>query len=175
MLGTVGAALGIPCGMGFAYLGLRPMQDAISDIFSTMNLRQIELTWELIALAFTVGILSALIASLVPAVQAAYEKPAEAVRRVPKDPPVSHFVMLVVGTCLLILGGMGMILIRDILPKRWGTYGGLCLVMIGALLSAPLFAQLGARAMMPFSRRLFPIEWRIAADNLIRAPGGPAW
>jgi ABC-type antimicrobial peptide transport system permease subunit len=96
VLGALGAALGIPLGMGLAYLGLRPMQEAIGDIFATLNLRQIELTWELTALAFAVGIISSLVASLVPAIQAAYEKPAEAVRRVPKEPPVSHLVAHVV-------------------------------------------------------------------------------
>ncbi len=171
VLGTIGAALGIPVGMGFAYIGLRPMQDAIGDIFQSMNLKQIELTRELIVLAFAVGILSAVIASLVPAIQAAYEKPAEAVRRVPKEPPVSHLVAHIVATCALILSGVGMIFVREMLPLRWGTYGGLSLVMIGALLSAPLLAQLAARGLMPISRRFFPIEWRIAADNLIRAPG----
>src|SRR5262249_46279027 len=70
VLGALGAALGIPVGMGLAYLGLRPMQDAIGDLFASMNLRQIELSWELTALAFSVGILSALIASLVPALHA---------------------------------------------------------------------------------------------------------
>ena len=171
VLGSVGSALGIPLGMGLAHLGLGPMQDAIGDIFAAMNLKQIELSYELIALAFCVGILSAVIASLVPAIQAAYDKPAEAVRRVPKEPPVSHLVLHIVTTCVLILGGMGMIFVRDYMPKRWGTYGGLSLAMIGALLAAPLFAQLAARALMPVSRRFFPIEWRIAADNLIRAPG----
>jgi putative ABC transport system permease protein len=72
---------------------------------------------------------------------------------------------------LLILGGMGLILVRDYLPRRWGTYGGLSLVMIGTLLAAPLLAQIAAHGLMPISRRFFPIEWRIAADNLIRAPG----
>lgn len=181
VLGTVGAALGIPLGLGFAYLGLQPMQDAIGDIFATMNLKQVELTWELTALAFGVGILSAVVASLVPAVQAAYEKPAEAVRRVPKEPPVSHLIAHIVAVGVLILAGMSMILLRDFhidigdrrieIPKRWGTYGGLSLVMIGALLAAPLFAQVAARALMPIARRFFPIEWRIAADNLIRSPG----
>lgn len=171
VLGTIGAALGIPAGMGFAYIGLRPMQDAIGDIFTSMNLKQIELTRELIALAFAVGILSAVIASLVPAIQAAYDKPAEAVRRIPKEPPVSHIVAHIVATCALIVSGVGMIFVRDLLPLRWGTYGGLSMVMIGALLSAPLLAQLAARGLMPISRRFFPIEWRIAADNLIRAPG----
>lgn len=171
ILGTIGAALGIPLGVGFAYLGLQPMQGALGDIFASMNLRQIELTWELIALGFGVGILSSVVASLVPAVQAAYDKPAEAVRRVPKEPPVSHLVLHIIATCALILGGMAMIVLRETFPKRWGTYGGLSLVMIGALLSAPLLAQLAARALVPISRRFFSIEWRIAADNLIRAPG----
>jgi putative ABC transport system permease protein len=170
-LGVVGAALGIPLGMGFAYLGLEPMQQTIGDLFATMNTRQIELTWELTALAFGVGILSSVIASMVPAMQAAWEKPAEAVRRVPKEPPVSHLVAHVIATCSLLAGGVGMILLRDFFPKSWGTYGGLSLVMIGALLSAPLVAQIAARGLMPISRKFFPIEWRIAADNLIRAPG----
>lgn len=171
VLGAIGAALGIPLGVAFAYLGLGPMQDAIGDIFSNMNLRQIELTWELIALAFGVGITSSLVASMVPAMQAAAEKPAEAVRRIPKEPPVSHLIAHIVATCALILAGMSMILLGDFLPKRWGNWGGLILVMIGALLAAPLFAQVAARGLMPISRRFFPIEWRIAADNLIRAPG----
>ncbi|MBI2806166.1 MAG: FtsX-like permease family protein [Planctomycetes bacterium] len=170
-LGVVGAALGIPLGRGFALIGLEPMQDAIGEIFATMNLQQVELSWELIALGFGVGIASAVVASLVPAVQAAYEKPAEAVRRVPKEPPVSHLLAHITATCALILAGLSMILVRDFIPRRWGTYGGLSLVMIGALLAAPLFAQVAARLLMPISRRLFPIEWRIAADNLIRAPG----
>ena len=171
LLGAVGSALGIPVGWGLAYLGLRPMQDAIGDFFASMNLRQIELSTELIALAFAVGILSAVIASLVPAVEAACEKPAAAVRRVPKEAPVSHLVVHIVATGALVLGGMGMILVRDYIPKRWGTYGGLSLVMIGALLAAPLFAQVAARGLVPIARRFFPIEWRLAADNMVRSPG----
>jgi putative ABC transport system permease protein len=171
VLGCAGAALGIPLGKGLAYIGLGPMQDAVGDVFTSMNVPQIEMTWELIGLAFGVGILSAVIASLIPAVQAAHEKPAEAVRRVPKEPAVSHLVLHIVATCSLVLGGMGLMLVRGYLPSRWGTYGGLSLVMIGALLAAPLFAQVAARGLVPISRRFFPIEWRIAADNLIRAPG----
>ena len=42
---------------------------------------------------------------------------------------------------------------------------------IAALLAAPLVAQVAARALVPISRRFFTIEWRIAADNMVRAPG----
>ncbi len=170
-LGAFGSLLGIPLGIGLANLGLEPMQDAIGDIFATMNQKQIVLNWELTALAVCVGILATEIASLVPVIQAACEKPAEAVRREPKEQTVLHLLLHVAAACGLVLGGMSLMLIRDYLPKRWGTYGGLSLVMVGALLSAPLFAQIAARCLAPFSRRFFPIEWRIAADNLVRAPG----
>ena len=170
-LGTLGAALGIPLGLGLAYLSLKPIQHAVADIFSTMNMRMVELTWELTALSFAVGILSALVASMVPAIQAAYDKPAEAVRRVPKEPPMSRLVLHIAATLVLVLSGVSMILVRELIPKRWGSYGGLSLVMIGALLTAPLFAQLAAKLMVPMTRRFFSIQWRLAADNLIRAPG----
>ncbi|MBM3996577.1 MAG: ABC transporter permease, partial [Planctomycetes bacterium] len=171
VMGAVGAALGLPLGIGLANLGLEPMQEAIGDVFTSMNARQVELNWEIVAQAFAVGILSAVVASMVPAVQAAYDNPAEAVRRVPKDPPITYLVLHILTTVLLIGGGMSMILMRDVIPRRWGTYGGLGLVMIGTLLAAPLIAQVLARMLIPVSRRFFSIEWRLAADNLVRAPG----
>jgi putative ABC transport system permease protein len=170
-LGVIGGALGVPFGYALAYLGLQPMRAAISEFVATVNEQPIELGWNLIALAFTVGIVSAVVASLIPTIRAAYEKPAEAVRKIPKESSASHVALHVALVGLLILSGMSMILLREMLPVRWGTYGGLSLVMVGALVSAPLFAQLAARALMPIARSLFPIEWRIAADNLIRAPG----
>ena len=69
------------------------------------------------------------------------------------------------------LTGVALVLIREMIPKRLGSYGGMSLVMIGTLLAAPLFAQLAARLLVPLTRRFFPIEWRLAADNLIRSPG----
>lgn len=171
-LGCVGALLGIPLGIALANLGLHIVQEAISNVFTPLYLRQVEWDRELIILAFVVGIASAVIASLVPAVQASQEQPAEAVRNVPKEPPVAHMVLHVAATFALILCGVGMILVRGYLPaKRWGTYGGLGLIMIGALLAAPLCAHLAASALAPLGRRFFPIAWRLAADNLVRSPG----
>ena len=84
---------------------------------------------------------------------------------------MSHLLAHIGVTLALILTGLSMILIREHIPKRWGAFGGLTLVLVGALLAAPLFAQLMARLMVPLTRRWFPIEWRLAADNLIRSPG----
>jgi putative ABC transport system permease protein len=172
VLGIVGSALGIPLGLGLAYLGLQPVQDAISELFAVLNLRQVELTWQLSVVAMAVGVTAAVVASLIPAVRAAYEKPADAVRRVPKEPAMSHLIFHIAAVVALILVGMGLILVREHLhSKRLGTYGGLGMVMVGVLLAAPLMAHLLARALVPMARRFLPIAWRLAADNLVRAPG----
>jgi putative ABC transport system permease protein len=54
---------------------------------------------------------------------------------------------------------------------RPGAYGGMVLVLVGALVAAPLVTAGLARLMQPLARRYFPITWRLAADNLVRAPG----
>jgi len=45
------------------------------------------------------------------------------------------------------------------------------LVLLGALVAAPLVTAGIARLLQPVAHRLFPITWRLAADNLVRAPG----
>jgi len=52
-----------------------------------------------------------------------------------------------------------------------GTMGGLCIILTGALVLAPFLTGLIARMMQPVIRAFLGIEWRLAADNLVRAPG----
>src|SRR5260370_41116049 len=67
--------------------------------------------------------------------------------------------------------GVGFIILRNQLGFRPGAYGGMMLVLLGALVAAPLVTAAIARLIQPFARRFFPITWRLAADNLVRAPG----
>src|SRR5205807_596544 len=67
--------------------------------------------------------------------------------------------------------GAACILARGVLPPRWGMYGGLGLVVVSTLLATPLLTALFARLLQPLARRLLGIEGRLAADNLVRAPG----
>src|SRR5206468_1514071 len=64
-----------------------------------------------------------------------------------------------------------LILLRTKIPNRLGTYGGLMLVLVGALVASPFFAAFAARLVQPLVRRLLGIEWRLASDNLVRSPG----
>ena len=45
------------------------------------------------------------------------------------------------------------------------------MVLVGALLASPFFAALAARLFQPLARNFLGIEWRLAADNLVRSPG----
>jgi putative ABC transport system permease protein len=170
LLGLVGGLAGIPLGVGLAYLGLRPMQSILSDLFTSLDARQVEVSLRLLLLALLAGIVSATGAALVPALQAAQECPAEAVRRIPRASSARHLLLQLAGSVTLILMGAVLMVARGALPPRLGTFGGLSLVLIGALTASPFLAALGARLLQPLARRFLPVEWRLAADNLVRAP-----
>jgi putative ABC transport system permease protein len=185
-LGLVGSLLGIPLGIGLAYLGLQPAQDILRDIFVSIEAKQVEVSWWLMSLAMSCGVLTALVAGLVPAVAASRENPASAVRQVSKAPTWSSLSWHIVGSIGLMGAGVLFIVIRGQLSvlhemltgsnqaaqaNRLGTYGGMILFLLGALLAAPLLAAVIARMIQPLARRYFPITWRLAADNLVLAPG----
>lgn len=170
ILGLAGSLLGIPLGLGLAQLGLAPIQDVLNDIFFSLEARQVEVSLSLMVVAVVIGILTAVAASVVPAIQASQENPAEAVRRVAKAPTMGKlFLQVAVSLCMMITGAV-LVFVRSHIPYRLGTYGGMMLVLLGALVASPFLAALGARLVQPLVRRLLGIEWRLAADNLVRSP-----
>src|SRR5262249_27321638 len=116
-------------------------------------------------------VVTTLLASLLPAFRASRENPAEAVRKVLKAASARSLALQLASSALLVAAGTGMILVRERLPLRLGTLGGMCVVLLGAMVSAPFFSALIARLLQPFIRRFLTIEWRLAADNLVRSPG----
>ncbi len=174
-LGLIGSLLGIPLGIGLAWLGLAPMQEILKDIFFSLEARQVDVSYTLIVVALLIGTLTACLAALVPAIQASRENPAEAVRRVAKTPTVSRLLLQLLVSVTLVMLGLLLIFVRTSIPYRLGTYGGLMFVLVGALVASPFFAALAARLLQPFIRRSLGIEWRLAADNLVRSPGARAW
>jgi putative ABC transport system permease protein len=170
LLGLAGAVVGVPLGLGLAYLALEPMRQVVSEVFRAMDANRIEWTVETLATAVGAGMVTALLASLVPAFRASAEEPAVAVRRIPQSPTWAYrFVQLAVSVVLMLLG-VSLVLARARLPHRLGTYGGLMLVLVGALLATPLLAAVASRLVQPLARRFLGIEGRLAADNLVRAP-----
>jgi putative ABC transport system permease protein len=172
VLGLAGAGLGVPAGIYLAdYLGLEPIRALLSDLILPLENTRLEVTPDAVTAATLAGLATALLAALVPAVHAAREEPAGAVRRAPPPAVVGHWVYLGAIALGFFLAGTACMAARRSLPERWGTYGGFVLVLLGTLLTTPLLAALGARLVQPGVRALFGIEGRLAADNLVRFPG----
>jgi putative ABC transport system permease protein len=171
VLGLLGAALGLPMGILLARTMLLSFQSELSAMFINPTQDPAWPTWSTIGYATLAGITTAILAALLPAIQAAMQDPADAVRRVPG---VAGGVWKLAhrATCgTLIAGGVIMILTRDIMPPRVGAFLGLTFALIGMLLSAPIAVGIMVQLLHPLLRRLLPIEARLAADNLLRSPG----
>jgi putative ABC transport system permease protein len=171
LLGLAGAILGVPGGVGFAHLGLDPMREVLSDLFVALEARQVIITPATILLAAAIGIVTALVAALVPAVRAAEEQPADAVRRNPPMASWTYQVLQLAASLALVGSGIALIMIRKSLQERTGSFGGLVLVLLGLLLLTPLLVGVVARVLQPLARLFLGLEARLAADNLIRSPG----
>lgn len=170
-LGLVGALIGGPAGLGLAQLALAPVRDALSNVFLPLETGQVQPAVQTMALALAGGVLTALLAALVPAIQAAREEPADAVRRVPLLPGWKRWAVLIASSGLLIAGGIIFIRLREVLPERMGGFGGLLLTLMGGLLLTPLLTAIAVKLLLPLLRRGCGVPERLAGDNLARSPG----
>ena len=170
LLGIIGALLGVPVGMGLARVTFHLVRQEMAQLFLTAN-QPLELTLQTFLLAVLTGMTTAVLAALVPAMSAASDEPADAVRRAPSGATRFFRTLQAAGSALLISAGFSVVLIREYLPRRVGGYGGMVFLLIGLLLSVPLMVGLMSRLLQPLARRIFGIEARLAADNLLRAPG----
>lgn len=171
LLGFFGSLAGIPMGLGLAQLGLRPMRDVLSEVFFRVDANQLYVSWHLYAIALIAGMTTTLLASVIPAFRASNENPADAVRKVLKAASVQNLVLHVAASLTFAAVGALMIFRREDLPARWGTLGGMCIVLIGGLLASPFLSGIIARMIQPGVRRFLGLEWRLAADNIVRSPG----
>jgi len=171
LLGLTGALLGVPLGYGMALAASGPLQRVISDVLLPMGNQRLPLTASTIVISMLAGIVTALVAAVVPALRAASQEPADAVRRAPLLHGWRWRGLQIAISGLVIGAGFAFMAMAELLPQRVGSFGGIVLVLIGTLLATPLLAEGAARLLGPATRRCLGIEGRLAADNLARSPG----
>ncbi|HEY1375172.1 MAG TPA: FtsX-like permease family protein, partial [Gemmataceae bacterium] len=170
-LGLVGALAGLPLGVGLARLAVGPMRQVLSEVFLAVEAEAVRWEPTTLAAAAVAGVLTALVAALVPALQAAADAPADAVRRAPAGAARLFRWLQGLASLGLVAAGVGVAYWRESLPVRVGSYGGIVLILVGSLLAMPLFTALGAKLIGPLIRLVPGVGVRLAADNLLRAPG----
>lgn len=171
VLGLGGALIGLPLGSGLASFAMSLISDELNAVFVSGSPTEVSLDLSLAVAAVAAGALTALFAALIPALRAATDEPADAVRRVPSASRgwsrLAHHL-----TCLILVGGgAALVIFRAELPPRFGSYFGLVMILVGLLLSMPILVGGAARLLRPVIRWCFGLEARLAADNLSRAPG----
>ncbi len=170
-LGLLGSLLGLPLGFGLAWLAVKPLSNVISEVLVQIDGARIDYSPAVMVFAVLSGTSVAVLAALVPALQAAGEEPADAVRRVPRRHGSIYFVIQVGGIGLLVAGGFLAVSLRQHLPARAGAFAGIVCILLGALVAAPILAAGFSRLVQPLFRGLLGLEGRLAADNLVRSPG----
>ncbi len=171
VLGLIGSVLGVPLGIMLAELTLSQFRTELESMFLNPDINPTRVSWLNAALAVLGGVSTAVFAALVPAVQAANDDPAHVVRR-SSGGAKGLWKLIHNLTCLGLIGtGVLMILIRKELPALVGSIGGMMLVLIGMLLSAPMLVSILVAIFRPLIRLTCPISIRLAFDNLSRAPG----
>ncbi len=170
LFGLLGSLPGIPLGLSLAHLSLGPMFRALSDYLLPLGAGEVALTSSILFRAVLAGLATSLLAGLLPALQASLEQPVATLRRLPAVVP-SGRKRLRLGTALgcATLGLLGLAC-KDLLPPRVGTFGGLVLMLVAALLLVPTLAGLLAGLLRPLTTWLPDCSTRLAADNLRRAP-----
>jgi putative ABC transport system permease protein len=171
VLGLLGGAVGIPLGIGMARFALELIRDEMQNLFTNPAANPAVPTTATMLLACAAGLATALLAAVIPAVQAASQDPADAVRRTPGAVSGAWRVAHRVVCISLVASGVGMILTRNELPERVGAFGGMVTALVGLLLAAPIVVGVGVQMLHPLMRRVLSVESRLAADNLIRSPG----
>ncbi len=170
-MGLVGSALGLPLGWFLAWLAVKPMAGVISEMLVPIDSASVDIPGWLIGVALNSGTLVAVVASLFPALEAAGEEPADAVRRVPRV--ATPFLIFAQFAGIGVFTGLGILLAiyRQLLPHRLGMFAGVTCLFIGGLIATPLLASLLGRIIQPLFRHFLGLGGRLAADNLVRAPG----
>ncbi|MFO0846386.1 MAG: ABC transporter permease, partial [Gemmataceae bacterium] len=140
-MGLCGSALGLPLGWALAKAAIGPLANTTSELMVPIDNPHVELPAWLMAVAVVSGTLVAVFAALVPALQAAGEEPADAVRRVPRRQALLFAVLQIAASLLLLLAGFAMARYREQLPARTGMFAGVVCLVLGGLVSTPLFAS----------------------------------
>ena len=170
LLGMLGAALGVPAGLGLAHLGLNPIERLLSDLYMAVEARHVDIAPSTVVLAVIAGVATVLLAARCRPFGAADEQPRAPFGAFPPVSRLGHRLWQVAASAALVALGAAGMLFRTSLPARLGTFGGFVLVLLGLLLTTPLLAA-GWRLLQPLARQVLGLEGRLAADNLARSPG----
>ncbi|NLF67643.1 MAG: FtsX-like permease family protein [Candidatus Anammoximicrobium sp.] len=164
VLGVAGTLLGCLAGL----LGASELVRVMAQVYDT-SLPEVQLDWEAFAVAAWLGPLMALVATFIPAQQAARVTPLEALRPLVSDHSAGLSPWFVVGAvfCYLVPGAMLAATIGGWLPIEWAIPVGVLFMAASIPLALVVYGPLVRLAAVP-ARRWLGIEGELACRQLLR-------
>ena len=169
VMGLIGSIVGVIGGLLVARAVTASIGNVISNVYGlAQRAENVEVRPSLLAASFGIGIITSLVAALIPAREASRVDPVQALQK-------GKFQVLSAGEsraraiAAAILAAISAVcLVRG--ESRPVFYAGYGMATIAALLLAPLLSLALARGLRPLLDWLRPIEGALAADSLIQAP-----
>lgn len=167
--GAVGSCLGVLFGMLLARGVAGYVSGLMGDVYGfSQRAGDISMDPRLIGLAVSLGLLTSVLAAILPSRNAARVDPVKALQK-------GKYQVLTAGenrvrsiAAVALLGLSAVCLALAKIP--WLFYAGYLLTVIAALLLTPAMALWLARMLRPVLKRVRPVEGTLAADSLIQAP-----
>ena len=168
LLSLVGSLLGLGLGvlMGRGVISL--ITQTINDFWFTVNVQDVSVPASTLIRGLVVGVGAAVLAALVPAVEAARTAPQSTLRRSTLESRIRRLLpWLVVAWALLTLIGAALLWLRG--GGLLTAFAGLFAVLIAAALLAPPVTALAMRLVAPLSAGLLGVLGRMAPRDIVRS------
>ncbi len=170
-IGIIGALLGIPIGQFMSDLVINEFGKELDTVFLSGQMPRPTVDAKITSFALLAGVTVALLAALVPALQAASDEPADAVRRSPDHTGGILILIYRFSIVALITLGLTFLSFRKQIAPQLGSTFGLFFLLTGLFLAMPIFISVLAKILLPLIRLFLSVESRLAVDNLVRSPG----
>lgn len=168
VLSIVGSLLGLGLGvvLGRSIVGL--ITQSINDFYFVVSVRDISLsTWTLVK-GMGIGIVAALLASLVPAAEAMGTSPQSSLKRSTLEGKVQQILpWLVLAWGLFTLGGIGLLTIKN--GGLVVAFAGLFAILLAAALLTPPLTALLMKGLSPLLNSLVGMLGKMAPRDITRS------
>ena len=167
--GLIGSLGGLAFGLLIARGIAASIGNLMSDVYGVaQRADDISMSPLLLGLALLIGVVTSMVAAVIPARQAARVDPVQALQK-------GKYQVLSAGESrvrAIVAGVLGLVSMACLSAggSRVVFYAGYILAIVVALLLGPLLSLLLARLLRPLLKWLRPVEGALAADSLIQAP-----
>jgi len=166
ILSALGALIGLAAGIVMGRLAVSLVTATVSSLYFTVNVRGVDVSALTLIKGLGIGITAALLAALLPALEATTTPPAGTFKRSTIESKVRRLIPT------LTAAGIGAILGSFILltgVQLAVSFAGLFGIILGFALLTPLIALVAMTAIRPLTGRLAGVLGRIAPRNIVRS------